>query len=151
MDTIVYLGDYIDPKNKKRGNKEKARKTAKNPDNEKRGKTAITPDTPETPEKPKPSFVESRRKEIDGLLTKGAFELTHESEVPVGTRIFGSRFVDEVKNSGTAKAFEKSRLVVQAYNDQGKDLILTQSPTVQRVSQRIILALAMTLHDKNKK
>ena len=87
MDTTVYLGDYIDPKNKKRGNNEKVRKTAKNPDNKKRGKTAITPETPETP---KPSFVESRCKEIDGLLTKEAFELAHESEVPVGTRIFGS-------------------------------------------------------------
>jgi hypothetical protein len=148
-DITVYLGDYTDPKNKKRGNNKKVRKTAKNPDNNKRGKTTITPETPT--ETPKPSFVKSRRKEIDGLLTKGAFELAHESEVPVGTRIFGSRFVDKVKNSGTAKAFEKSRLVVQAYNDQGKDLILTQSPAVQRVSQRIILALAMTLHDKNKK
>ena len=118
MDTTVYLGDCINPKNK-RGNNEKVRKTAKNPDNKKRGKTTITPETP------KPSFIKSRRKEIDGLLTKGAFELAHESEVPVGTRIFGSRFVDEVKNSGTAKVFEKSRLVVQAYNDQGKDLILT--------------------------
>ena len=59
-------------------------------------------------------FTDSRRKEINGLLEKGV----------------------------TDKAFEKSRLVVQAYNDQGKDLVLTQSPTIQRVSQRIILALA---------
>ena len=56
--------------------------------------------------------------------------------------------MDEIKNPGTDKAFEKSRLVVQAYNDQGKELVLTQSPTIQRVSQRLILCIAaMKLYD----
>ena len=41
----------------------------------------------------------------------------------------------------------KSRLVVQVYKDDNKVLVLTQSPTIQRVSQRIILALAPTLAD----
>ena len=45
--------------------------------------------------------------------------------MPKGIRIFNLRFVDEIKNPGTETAFEKSRLVVQAYNDQGKELILT--------------------------
>ena len=67
------------------------------------------------------------------------------STVPNGIRIFNSRFVDEVKNAGTSTAFEKSRLVVQAYNDAEKELVLTQSPTIQRVSQRLILALTATL------
>jgi hypothetical protein len=47
-----------------------------------------------------------------------------------------------VKFPGTSKVFEKSRLVVQAYNDQEKELVLTQSPTIQRVSQRLILYIA---------
>ena len=47
------------------------------------------------------------------------------STVPNGIRIFNSRFVDEVKNAGTSTAFEKSRLVVQAYNDAEKELVLT--------------------------
>ena len=47
-----------------------------------------------------------------------------------------------MKNAGTAAAFEKSRLVVQAYNDQSKNMVLTQAPTIQRMSQRLILALA---------
>ncbi len=89
-----------------------------------------------------PPFTESRRKEINGLLEKGAFEVISISDVPSGMRIFNSRFVDEIKNEGTATAFEKSRLVVQAYNDHGKEEILTQSPTIQRMSQRLILALA---------
>ena len=89
-----------------------------------------------------PPFTESRRKEINGLLEKDAFEIISISDVPSGMRIFNSRFVDEIKNEGTATAFEKSRLVVQAYNDHGKEEILTQSPTIQQMSQRLILALA---------
>ena len=77
-----------------------------------------------------PAFTESQRKEINSLLKKGVFETVNILDVPEGVKIFNSRFVDEIKNAGTDKAFEKSRLVVQAYNDQGKDLILTQSPTI---------------------
>jgi hypothetical protein len=68
------------------------------------------------------------------------FEVAH--NVPSDVRIFKARFVDEVKNKDTNKAYEKSRLVVQAYNDDEKSLVLTQSPTIQRVSQRIILCIA---------
>jgi hypothetical protein len=93
-------------------------------------------------------FAEPRRKEINGLLEKGVFEIINMSDIPKDVRIFNSRFVDEIKNKGTDKAFEKSRLVVQSYNDHGKDLVLTQSPTIQRASQRIILALATILQEK---
>ena len=51
--------------------------------------------------------------------------------MPQGNKVFNSRFVDEIKNLGTNKAFKKSRLVIQAYNNPEKDLILTQSPTIQ--------------------
>jgi hypothetical protein len=91
-----------------------------------------------------PTYVESRQKEINGLLEMGVFEIINVNDVPPGTRIFGSRFVDEVKNIGTEKAFEKSRLVIKAFNDNGKNQVLTQSPTIQRMSQRIILALTPT-------
>jgi hypothetical protein len=87
-------------------------------------------------------FTASRRKELNGLLENGVFEVVNIKDVPDGIRIFNSRFVDEVKNPGTDKAFEKSRLVVQAYRDTEKDMVLTQSPTIQRVSQRLILTLA---------
>jgi hypothetical protein len=45
--------------------------------------------------------------------------------------------------------FEKSRLVVQAYNNKEKEIILTQSLTIQRASQRVIVALALLLANKN--
>jgi hypothetical protein len=84
-------------------------------------------------------YEDSRHKEVVGLLEKGVFEVAH--DVPDDARIFKARFVDEVKNKDTNKAYEKSRLVVQAYNDDEKSLVLTQSPTIQRVSQRIILCI----------
>ncbi|KAM4066538.1 polyprotein [Hirsutella rhossiliensis] len=61
-----------------------------------------------------------------------------------GTRIFKSRLVREVKGK-YIKPYEKSRLVVQGYNDDEKNTLLTQSPTIQRASQRLIIALAPTL------
>jgi hypothetical protein len=87
-------------------------------------------------------YTNSRRSEIDGLLEKGVFTVASLGDIPPNTRIFKARFVDEIKNKGTEKAFEKSRLVVQAYHDDGKHMVLTQSPTIQRVSQRIIICLA---------
>ena len=38
----------------------------------------------------------------------------------------------------------KNQLVVQAYSDQEKATILTQAPTIQRMIQRLILALTAT-------
>jgi Reverse transcriptase (RNA-dependent DNA polymerase) len=52
-----------------------------------------------------------------------------------------------IKNPGTEQAYEKSRLVIQAYNDAGKHSILTESPTIQRASFRLMLALAATYTD----
>ena len=88
-------------------------------------------------------FSFSRRKEIDGLLARGVFELISGHSREIGdARIFGSRLVDEVKGKGTATPYEKSRLVIQAFNDEGKKTVLTQSPTIQPVSQRIIVAIS---------
>ena len=66
-------------------------------------------------------YQASRQSEVLGLLEKGVFEVAN--DVPKGVRIFNSRFVDEVKNKGTKKAFTKSRLVIQAYNDDEKRLV----------------------------
>ena len=77
-------------------------------------------------------YAASGQKEITGLLEKEVFETANQQDIPYNTRIFNSPFVDEIKHPGTDKAFEKSRLVVQTYNDEEKTLILTQSSTIQR-------------------
>ena len=90
-------------------------------------------------------FEASDQKEIDDLVGRGVFSFElFDSTVHGGFRIFKSRMVREVKGK-TMVPYEKSRLVVQGYNDEGKHEILTQSPTIQRSSQRLILALAPAL------
>lgn len=84
-------------------------------------------------------YTASRQKEVDGLMQRGVFTIAKENDAK-GLRIYGSRFVDTMKNEGTPEAFEKSRLVVQGFND--KHDFLTHSPTVQRASQRLLLAIA---------
>ena len=76
------------------------------------------------------SFTKSQHKEINSLLKKGVFEFINTADVPEKVGIFNSQFVDKIKNIGTDKAFKKSRLVTQAYNNYGKDLVLTQSLTI---------------------
>jgi hypothetical protein len=70
------------------------------------------------------------------------FEITPRCRIPAGTRIFNSRFVDEVKYKGTEQELMKSRLVVQVYNDDSKHAVLMQSLTIQCISQRVILSVA---------
>lgn len=61
--------------------------------------------------------------------------------------IFNLWFVDEIKNAGINKAFEKFSLIVQAYNNLNKDLILTQSFIIQQVYQYLIIFFAAILQN----
>jgi hypothetical protein len=61
--------------------------------------------------------MDLRRKEINRLLEKGVFATIIVKDVSQGVYIFNSRFVNKIKHPSTNKAFEKSRLVIQAYND----------------------------------
>ncbi|KAI1001784.1 hypothetical protein K3495_g6421 [Podosphaera aphanis] len=90
-------------------------------------------------------FQFSNKKEIDGLLSNEVFRFLPWNKILAGRRIYKCRMVKSIKGKETLLPFEKSRLVIQAYNDQGKSLVLTQSPTVQRASQRLILCLAICL------
>jgi hypothetical protein len=91
-------------------------------------------------------FEMSDKKEVDALIGAGvfAFEMFDPAKHG-GTRIFKSRMVREVKGKATDTPYEKSRMVIQGHSDGDKDLILTQSPTIQRASQRIIMAIAPSL------
>lgn len=72
------------------------------------------------------------------MIKKNAIELKR-------AKIFGSRIVNEVKGKDTKFPYEKSRWVVQGFNDPEKKLLLTKSPTIQRVSQHLIISLTPSL------
>lgn len=87
-------------------------------------------------------FEASDKSEIDDLLARGVFEFVqYDPKIHGSYRLFKARMVHALKDKQTQPR-EKSRLVVQGYNDEGKEMILTQSPTIQRVSQRLLVALA---------
>ncbi|KAI0994279.1 hypothetical protein K3495_g13903, partial [Podosphaera aphanis] len=96
-------------------------------------------------------FEISTQQEIKGLIERGVFTFVQKDNLNKNAKIFKSRIVKEIKGKNTSTPFEKSRLVIQAYDDPGKQLVLTQSPTIQRASQRLIVALApsfMNLPDR---
>jgi hypothetical protein len=66
--------------------------------------------------------------------------------VSKNVRIFNFRFVDEIKHSNISQAYEKSRLVIQTYNDHEKTLVLTQASTIQKMSQRIIFVITVNIN-----
>ena len=70
------------------------------------------------------------QKELTGLLEKSVFKIIKLADVSNRIRLFNLQFVDKIKNPGTELAFKKLRLVVQAYNNAEKKLVLTQSPTI---------------------
>ena len=70
-----------------------------------------------------PDFKASRKKELNGLFESGVFRQTHISNVEKGTRIYGLKFLDEVKKDILGKPYSKSRLVAQNYLDKGAKTI----------------------------
>ena len=70
------------------------------------------------------------KKKIVRLLEKDIFKVVTSADIPNNALILNSCFVDKVKYTSTDKGYKISWLVVQNYNDQEKDLILTQSPTI---------------------
>ena len=56
-------------------------------------------------------FIESRKKELLGLIEKGVFQPINKLDILKDAKIFNSRFVDEVKLVDN-KPFNKLRLVI---------------------------------------
>lgn len=71
--------------------------------------------TPGTP------FMQSQQKEIKALIPNGVFEFIQLDPFTLSDiRLFKSRMANEVKRKATTTACEKSRIVIQAYKDDGK-------------------------------
>jgi hypothetical protein len=93
------------------------------------------------------SFISSRQKKIFDLLERKIFKIINKKNVSLDTRIFNSRFVNDIKHDDIDKTLKKSRLVIQTYNNINKKLILTQTSTIQQVNQRLIICLAVVFRD----
>ena len=58
------------------------------------------------------NFQTSRLKKLNELFEKRIFEIIHIDDLFTEARVFESRFMNQMKNEKTEKAFEKSRLVI---------------------------------------
>ena len=71
-------------------------------------------------------FEASDKQEIDNLIDRGVFIFEQYDPIKYnGVRIFKSRLVREIKGKLTDAPYEKSRLVIQGYQDDGKEMIFT--------------------------
>ena len=71
------------------------------------------------------NFQTFRLKEFNELFEKRVFEIINIEDLFIKARVFDNRFVNQMKNKKTEMVFEKSRLLMQAFNDSKKHKILT--------------------------
>lgn len=57
---------------------------------------------------------------MNDLLKKRVFEMVSILKMPKNMKIFNPSFIDEIKNIQIANIFEKSKLILQIYNDYNK-------------------------------
>lgn len=83
------------------------------------------------------------------LFEKSVFKIVTPNSISSNARIFNLNFVNKIKNPSIDRVYKISWLVVQAYNNKEKDLILTQVPIIQWVSQDFIVYLATIFQNNN--
>lgn len=92
-----------------------------------------------------PAIQGARRKEVEGLLRRGAFKTASSESIPVGATILGGRFVDAFKKVGTKDEMAKSRVVRQGHNDEAKLFIV--GGCVERAQTGLIGVFGVVLDD----
>lgn len=87
-------------------------------------------------------FGISVERKFNGLINWESLKVAQDSEAKANS-IGVSRLVDGMKDEVKPSSFEKSRPIVQAYNDWNQDF-LKHAHTVQRISQQLTLSLCAT-------
>lgn len=80
----------------------------------------------------KQDFFKSREAELKGLKGRKVFRIVKRDIVPNGTRVYGTRWVDIVKNVN-GEPMKKSELIYQNFKDKGASHIAKRSPTITRM------------------
>lgn len=85
-------------------------------------------------------FGSISQKKIDVLNELSVFSIKHANDTQ-GAGVYGAGFVGLIKHEGAPNAFQKSRFVIESFND--RNCFLTHALTIQRASQRPLLSLAV--------
>lgn len=76
----------------------------------------------------------SRQKKIEELFEKDVFKVITPEEVLSNTQVVNFLFINNIKDSCTNKANKKSCLVMHAYNNLKKNLMLIHSLKIRKIS-----------------
>jgi hypothetical protein len=87
-------------------------------------------------------FTDAKKKEIQGLLERGSFQVVEKSSIPSKDNVLGGRFVLALKHEGTSREVWKARFVVQGYRDQLKKSLEHDTATSKQHSHRLLVGLA---------
>jgi hypothetical protein len=90
-------------------------------------------------------FKDALRKEIDGLVKRGTWNVMCMRDVSPAVILLGGRFVLSIKSKDTSEKLLKARFVVQGHMDAEKHNLLLSAATLHCHSLRLILALCATL------
>lgn len=93
----------------------------------------------------KQAFIDVRKRDMSSLVNNGTIVPTTMTNMPTGTRTFGSKFLDELKLPKECLK-RKSRLVAEGYSHQVATAISPNTPTMEKWSQRMIMELALSIH-----
>lgn len=87
---------------------------------------------------------DAQKEELTGIIINGKLLPMARWKVPSDTRIFGSRFIDDLR-IGERGLCRKIRLVSENYAYQDSMALSTKALTLPRSSKRILLSLAASL------
>ena len=88
-------------------------------------------------------FKASRKKEYDGIVSKGGVKAIPRTELPDNANLIGNRFVLTIKEPGTPNPVYKARWILQGHQDHFRHSIANDSPMLMRLTFRVILSLAV--------
>ena len=70
-------------------------------------------------------FKASQKQEINGLIIRRIFNLIEFDPIKyISIRIFNSKLINEIKGKIINNLYEKSKLIIQGYNNEKKEIIL---------------------------
>lgn len=88
-------------------------------------------------------FGEGKHSELDGLITRGAFEIVPRAKVPGDANINTGRFVLAIQYADTQAPLHKACFVVQGQKEKEKHCLIYNSSTVRPTSVRLLVSVAV--------
>ena len=89
------------------------------------------------------------QKKIERFDENNSFKVITPEKVLNSIQDLNSRFLNDIKDLCTDKAYEKSHSVIYAYNDEKKNSILGHLPKIPKISHGISFYFASIIQDND--